>query len=117
MSCVEVWYYYWVVGWFGRVRLRVAENAAIANAVWRNWVWREQDAPEVHRLGADGRVPEPGEAGGLSACGRRMAAGVVLAEVCAEGAEDAGAGAERHGGLTVGGVGDSRRGESCGCRR
>jgi hypothetical protein len=64
MSCVEVWYYYWVVGWFGRVRLRVAENAAIANAVWRNWVWREQDAPEVHRLGADGRVPEPGEAGG-----------------------------------------------------
>lgn len=58
----------------------------------------------MHRLGADGRVPELGEAGGLSARGRRMAAGVVLAEVCAEGAEDAGAGAERHCELTVGGA-------------
>lgn len=63
---------------------------------------QREDAPEVHRLGADGRVPELGEAGGLSAHGRRMAAGVVLAEVCAEGAEDAGAGAERHCELTVG---------------
>lgn len=63
--------------------------------------------PEVNRLGADGRVPEPGEAGGLSArCGRGIAAGVELCEVgAAEGAEDAGAGAERHGDCvsTVGG--------------
>ena len=55
----------------------------------------------MNGLGADGRVPELGEAGGsLSAgCCRGMAAGGVLGEVCAEGVEGAEAGAEGHGGL------------------
>jgi hypothetical protein len=57
--------------------------------------------PEVNGLGANGRVPEPLEAGGLSAgfCGG-IAAG-VLGEVCAEGVEGAEAGAEGHGGLLL----------------
>jgi hypothetical protein len=60
---------------------------------------RRQGVPEVHRLGADGAVPEAGEAALLGAGGRvDVAAGIVLAEQRAEAAEDAGAGAERHGG-------------------
>lgn len=88
---------------FGRAQLREAEQACNCLAVCGGVGQTEsRHAPEVYRLGADGRGPELGEAGGLSACGRRMAAGIVLAEVCAESAEDAGAGAERHGGLAVG---------------
>lgn len=57
--------------------------------------------PEMHRLGPNGRVPEACKARGLSAGGGvDSSAGIPrLAEEGPEGAEDAGAGAERHAGL------------------
>ena len=65
----------------------------------------------MNGLGADGRVPELLEAGGLSAgCCGGIAAG-VLGEVCAEGVEGAEAGAEGHGGLLF--CGGPSRSEGC----
>lgn len=69
--------------------------------------------PEVNGLGADGRVPELLEAGGLSAgCCGGIAAG-VLGEVCAEGVEGAEAGAEGHGGRLIMGAVEVRSAWVC----
>lgn len=53
----------------------------------------------MHRLGPDRAVPEPLEARGLRARSRvHSSAGICALEEGPEGAEDAGAGAERHDG-------------------
>lgn len=93
----------WVV-WCGcgRDPRRWAEigHRSAANGLLQHWkLCAREGVPEVNGLGANGRVPEPLEAGGLRAgCCGGIAAG-VLGEVCAEGVEGAEAGAERHGGL------------------
>lgn len=55
--------------------------------------------PKVHRLGPNGAIPELLEAGGCFGPGGRVdgSAGIGAGEEGTEGAEDAGAGAERHG--------------------
>lgn len=60
------------------------------------WRWYGGSVPEVDSLGTDGAVPELLEASGLSARSRCMSAGICALEEGSEGAEDAGAGAERH---------------------
>lgn len=53
--------------------------------------------PEVHSLGTNGTVPELLEASGLGACSRvDSSTGICALEERSEGAEDAGAWAERH---------------------
>jgi len=81
-------------------------------------VWRTLQAtkpwehvPEVHRLGADGAVPELCEARLLRRGGSLVApAQQRLAEHGPEGVEDAGARAERHGGCIRLGVARARQG-------
>jgi hypothetical protein len=57
---------------------------------------RRSDTPEVNCFGANLAVPEAGEAC-LGACGRGGSSSGIELKVLAEGAEDAGAGAEGHG--------------------
>jgi hypothetical protein len=75
-------------------------HRSVAKGLLQHWkLCAREGVPEVNGLGANGRVPEPLEAGGLRAgCCGGIAAG-VLGEVCAEGVEGAEAGAKRHGGL------------------
>lgn len=57
----------------------------------------KQCVPEMHSLWADGTVPELLEASGLGTGSRvDSSAGICALEERSEGAEDAGAGAERH---------------------
>lgn len=57
----------------------------------------ETGVPEVHSLGPNGAVPELCEASGLGAGSCvDSSAGICALEERSEGAEDAGAGAERH---------------------
>ncbi len=75
--------------------LRTMQGAA-AHCM-REWRWYRGSIPEVHCLGSDRTVPEPGEASRLSTCGSvDSSAGICALEEGSEGAEDAGAGAERH---------------------
>lgn len=56
----------------------------------------------MHRLGPNGAVPELLEASGLGAGGRvDSSPGIGALEEGPEGGEDAGAGAERHGGACL----------------
>lgn len=68
----------------------------IGRIVWRI-VERTLYVPKVHGLGSNGTVPELGEASGLSSARGGVHSSVSIAlEEWPEGAEDAGAGAERH---------------------
>ena len=59
----------------------------------------DDGVPEMHSFGPNGTVPELCEASGLSARGGvDSSAGICALEEGSEGAEDAGAGAERHDG-------------------
>jgi len=97
------WLGYGVMGFGGgclllRMRMRFGECGELATHCGGRWEWREGSVPEVDCLGTDGAVPELLEASGLSARRGSMAAGICALEEGSEGAEDAGAGAERHDG-------------------